>query len=550
MSRRTFTILIVIVGLVNLTGLMNGIFTADSSLYATISKSLSQSGDYLNIYVQGKDWLDKPHFPFWVCALSIKAFGVNTFAYKFPSVLFFLFGLIYTYKLAKLLYDKETARLATLIVGSSVHIIISNNDTRAEAILLCLVVAAVYYMYRLTLNFTFRDILLTSIFSAAAVMTKGIFVLIIIYSAIFGNLILKKDYIKIFNYRWVLVFALTFIFIFPELYALYVQFDLHPEKVVFNRTGVSGIKFFLWDCQFGRFFNTGPITGKGDVTFFVGTMFWAFAPWAIAGFTALFISARNIVKRIQLREYVAFFGFSIMFIVFSVSKFQLPHYLNIIYPFLAILLADFIIGSVSNPKLTMVTKISINIYASFYIVVMIALEYFLRSDYLYLSVVLIVFSIFLTLFINSPKIVLRYKHLILGVLSTMSFALFMNLSFYPTILKYQAGAESALYINDKFPQYNVIATGLDDWLLDYYLKSKLARIEDIAELKKIQTDPDILIYTDDNFLKSMKESNLNYSVLKSFDYFHTTRLNMKFINHLTREKSLGKRYLVKIDNVL
>ncbi len=548
MSRKTFTILIVFVGLVNMTGLMNDIFTADSSLYATISKSISQSGDYLNIYVQGKDWLDKPHFPFWVCALSIKAFGVNTFAYKFPSVLFFLLGLIYTYKLAKLLYDKETARLATLIIGSSVHIIISNNDTRAEAILLCLVVAAVYYMYRLTLKFTLRDILLTSIFSAAAVMTKGIFVLIIIYSAIFGNMILKKEYNKIFNYRWALVFALTFIFILPELYALYVQFDLHPEKVVFNRTGVSGIKFFLWDCQFGRFFNTGPIKGTGDITFFIGTLFWAFAPWAIAGLTALFITGKRMLKKILLREYVTFFGFTIMFIVFSISKFQLPHYLNIIYPFLAILLADFIIGSISNARLTQVTKISINIYASFYIVVMVVLEYFFRSDNLYISIFLIVCSILLIMYINLSKIVLKHNHLILGVMSTMFFALFLNLAFYPTLLKYQAGAKSAMYVNKEYPQYNVIATGLDDWLLDYYLKSKLTRIEDIAELNKIRTDPKILIYTDDIFLKSMKENNLSYSVLKSFDYFHTTRLNMKFINHLTREKSLGKRYLVKIEN--
>lgn len=548
MSRKTFSLLIVIVGLVNLTGLMNDIFTADSSLYATISKSISQSGDYLNIYVQGKDWLDKPHFPYWVCALSIKAFGVNTFGYKFPSVLFFLLGLVYTYKLAKLLYDKETARLATLIAGSSLHIIISNNDTRAEAILLCLVVAAVYYMYRLTLNFTFRDILLTSIFSAAAIMTKGVFVLIIIYSAIFGNLVLKKDFNKIFKYRWVIVFALTFIFILPELYALYVQFDLHPEKVVFNRTGVSGIKFFLWDCQFGRFFNTGPIKGHGDVTFFVGTMFWAFAPWAIAGLTALFITGRKMLKKILLKEYVTFFGFTIMFIVFSVSQFQLPHYLNIIYPFLAILLADFIISSNSGVKSANVTKISINIYASFYVVVMIALEYFFRPDYPYISIILIVCSIFLIFYFNFSNITLRYKYLMLGVLSTMSFALFLNLVFYPTLLKYQAGAKSAMYVNKEYPQYNVIATGLDDWLLDYYLKSKLTRIEDIAELKKIQNDPDILIYTDDNFLKSMKESNMSYSVLKSFDYFHTTRLNMKFINHLTREKSLDKRYLIKIDN--
>ena len=39
--------------------------------------------------------------------------------------------------------------------------------------------------------------------------------------------------------------ALTGIFILPELYCLYAQFDAHPEKMVFGQTGVSGLNFFL-----------------------------------------------------------------------------------------------------------------------------------------------------------------------------------------------------------------------------------------------------------------------------------------------------------------
>jgi hypothetical protein len=75
---------------------------------------------------------------------------------------------------------------------------------------------------------------------------------------------------------------LTVIFTIPEIYALYIQFDLHPEKVVFNKQHVSGIKWFLWDSQFGRFTNDGPITRKqGDVFFFIHTLLWAFAPWCL-----------------------------------------------------------------------------------------------------------------------------------------------------------------------------------------------------------------------------------------------------------------------------
>lgn len=31
---------------------------------------------------------------------------------------------------------------------------------------------------------------------------------------------------------------------------LYQQFDLHPEKVMYEKTGTSGIRFFLLDTKF------------------------------------------------------------------------------------------------------------------------------------------------------------------------------------------------------------------------------------------------------------------------------------------------------------
>ena len=61
--------------------------------------------------------------------------------------------------------------------------------------------------------------------------------------------------------------VLLILFINPELICLYIQFDLHPEKILFGHTHVSGIRFFFWDSQFGRFLNTGPIKGAGRRVF-------------------------------------------------------------------------------------------------------------------------------------------------------------------------------------------------------------------------------------------------------------------------------------------
>ena len=75
-----------------------------------------QSGDYLNLRFQDKDWLDKPHFPFWVTAAFFKVFGINTWAYKLPGILFGLLGAVYTYLFTKQQYNKATALWATLML--------------------------------------------------------------------------------------------------------------------------------------------------------------------------------------------------------------------------------------------------------------------------------------------------------------------------------------------------------------------------------------------------------------------------------------------------
>src|SRR5262245_4832215 len=72
--------------MVNATGLLLPILEPDGALYALIAKNIAITGDYINLKVEGNDWLDKPHLPFWITAISFKLFGINSFAYKFPGV--------------------------------------------------------------------------------------------------------------------------------------------------------------------------------------------------------------------------------------------------------------------------------------------------------------------------------------------------------------------------------------------------------------------------------------------------------------------------------
>src|SRR5476651_1690926 len=102
--------------LVNFSGLFVPIIGPDGTLYASITKTMVVHHDYINLFAFGDDWLDKPHFPFWVTALSFKLFGFKTWSYKLPGILFLLLGAYYTCLFAKGLYNKHIALWSVLIL--------------------------------------------------------------------------------------------------------------------------------------------------------------------------------------------------------------------------------------------------------------------------------------------------------------------------------------------------------------------------------------------------------------------------------------------------
>jgi len=548
MKTKTFLFFLFALLAVNMTGLFDEIFTGDSALYALISKTMVTSHNYWGMYVNGKDWLDKPHLPFWICAASMNLLGISGFAYKLPSVLIFFVALLYTYLLAKRFYNKEIAFLSVLLLASSVHIIVSNNDTRAEAMLVAFVIGSVYHLFRLSEKFTFKHLLLGALLSAAAIMTKGIFVLIILYSAVFGHLWFTKSYKQLLSFRWLVVFLLTLIFITPELYALYTQFDLHPEKVVFGHTHVSGIKFFLWDSQFGRFFDTGPIKGKGDIFFFFHTLLWAFAPWAILAYAGLGKSFWMMWKKQPLREYVTLLGFSVMFFIFSVSKFQLPHYTNILMPFLAIIVAAFIINNLHNKRFATFFTIIQTTYIALYFIVIILLTIFFRPEAWWLTIILFLIMACVMAYFLAFENNRIYQLIYQSIIATMFFMLFMNLVFYPSLMNYQSGAQAASFINNTIENYPVY-TNQKESLLEFYTKAPVTSLHDsIPNLKEQPIASPMLCYTDTAFIIKLQKRGYTCTVLDSWSHFHITQLNKTFLNFATRQKAVTERYVVFISN--
>ena len=335
--------------LVNAASMLTPIINeGDSVLYAALAQHMLQSGDYLSLVLDGKDWLDKPHFPFWMGALFFKVLGISAGSYILPGFLFHVLGGYYTYRIARTLYGRDAALLALLVYLSTYHVMYITSALKAEAFLNGSVMGACYYCLRLDAAGRAKHLFLAAVFSACALMTKGVFTLVTIASGLVFLWAYQGRWTQLLRPRWWLMLGLTLLCTAPELGALYWQFDLHPEKTVFGRQGVSGIRFFFWDSQFGRFFNSGPITNDGgNPWYFVHVFLWAFLPWVAAFGAAVWVGIRSFAGSAR-GERDAFVyvcaSFFVSFVMFSATAFQLDYYTVIVYPFAAILCGRFLLA--------------------------------------------------------------------------------------------------------------------------------------------------------------------------------------------------------------
>lgn len=528
---------------VNAGALFITILEPDGALYATITKTMAQSGDFINLKLHGKDWLDKPHFPFWLTALSFQLFGIHTFAYKLPALLFWALGALYTYLLAKRLYGKPVAQLATLIYVSAAHLVISNNDVRAEPYLTGLVIGSVFHFYKAAQKNFSLDLIAGSLLAALAVMTKGPFVLITIGAGFVVDAFLKKEIKQLFHFRWFLALLLIALFILPELYCLYLQFDTHPEKIVFGKTHVSGIRFFFWDSQFGRFLNTGPIRGSGDPLFYLHTLLWAFLPWSLLLYAALFVFIKSAIRTSSLvREYITLGAALVTFLIFSLSRFQLPHYLNMLFPFFAIITANYLFNLNNKHTLSFVRWIQHLIIIALLVIVGAIIIFFrLTHPLLLLFILILSYILLFSLFRNRslPAIFARCFGAAIVVYA------FINFILYPALLKYQSGSEAAFVIKDTLKgELDQSVYMLTEYPDSYSLEFYVPQTVQFCNLNEAKTKKNALFFVPEKAAVSLMTNDPDFLLLQKFPHFHISQLTGKFINYNSRPGTLEYYMLV------
>jgi len=540
-----FILLLGLALVVNFAGINQRFFTDDPGLYASISKNLLYHKSFFSLFTYDQNWLDKPHFPFWMVLFSFKIFGVSVWAYRLPALIFFLISLRYTFLFSKRYYDEQIAWLATIILATSQHIIMLNTDVRAEPYLMALIIGSIYHISRLEERYSYFDLVLGALLTACAIMTKGLFVIVAIYGALFGQLLFQKKLKSVFQLKWLYLILLTLIFTLPEFYALYIQFDQHPEITVFNRQGVSGIKWFLWDSQFGRFVNNGPITQKksGSIIFYLHTLLWAFAPWCLVFYYAVYKNIRRIISKRQLAEYYTISGGLLLLMLFSLSRFQLPFYTNAIFPLFAIITAHYCFKPLRRVGIVL-RQTSLYLYAAAFVIITLTINYFAKPDGI-LFFMIDCAMLAMVLFVVLPRI--KKPHLrafFMASIAVLFANFYLNTVFYNIMADHNGQIKAANYVNeDSFNTYHLYSLKFENNIFQFYSKKPINYIP-LDSFRNFNPPPRSIFYARKLSIDILNQQHVPFKILTAFPNYPQENILPKFVDAATRESVLDSVYLI------
>jgi 4-amino-4-deoxy-L-arabinose transferase-like glycosyltransferase len=530
-------------------GFFIDIMDVDSAQYASMSREMLETGNFLSVYDTGIPYLDKPPFLFWISSLSIHLFGVNGFGYRFPSFLFGLLAIYSTYKLARRYYSEETSFLAALMLATCQGFFLMMHDVRTDTMLMGAVVFSIWQLDEWLESRKFLPFFWGFTGIAIGMMTKGPIGLLVPCFALGAQVFAKREFNLLLRWEYIFGILLVAVFLFPMSWGLYQQFDMHPETVVNGKSGASGLRFFYWTQSFGRITGESPWDNGATIFFLLQNMLWSFLPWILffipGWFSAMVRFIKDGGKLATEREVISLGGFTLSYLALGLSKYQLPHYIFVAFPLAAIIAAKYLSRLIEEKK----TKLLSRFFTSHAIIlslIWVALGILLFFPFPDLSLFWPILAIAgLVVFVLLAR---KNKNNIRGIIIICLFTivgvnLLLNSVFYPRLLKYQAGSSCGKWLhNNGIPAEKTFTYGFSVMRSLHYYAHGIVKQKDNAAA----FSPGQYAITLPDSIGSFVAKGMNPEIVFEGAHYPVTLLGIPFLNPKTRNSVVKPYVILKI----
>jgi 4-amino-4-deoxy-L-arabinose transferase-like glycosyltransferase len=234
--------------------------------YAIIAQRMAETGDYVTPQVlsDGKwiPFLGKPPLFFWLASISIKIFGVNEFAVRFPAVLSSILLLISMFFIIKRYKDEETAFLSVLITATSGLFFVVTNSVLADVLMTFCSMGAFlfYYAFLKEQNSRVRHFFSMAVFILLGLgfLTKGPVAIVIFGLPVFLWTLFNNQWKTLKHHAWISGCSLFLAITVPWFYLVS---KVHPDFLEYFFVNENFKRFVSSD--YGDRYGTGHQYPRG-----------------------------------------------------------------------------------------------------------------------------------------------------------------------------------------------------------------------------------------------------------------------------------------------
>lgn len=285
------------------------LFDLDEGAFSAATWEMLQRHDFITTFLNGEPRFDKPILIYWLQALSVSTFGLSEWSLRLPSALAASAWVMTTYYFAKPRMPRRNAILAAVMVATSAMIVIIGRAAIADALLNLLIALALFDIWRYWEQPSRMVLFRVFLWLGLGFLCKGPVAVAIP--------LLVSAFLYISNGQWKTWLQTVFS---PFGLVVFLAVAAPWYILEYLAQGRAFIDGFFFKHNVSRFSDT--MEGHGGHLWY----YFVALPFMILPFSGLLVQLLKNLGGGTLERFLWFWFLSV-FVFFSFSNTQLPHYL-------------------------------------------------------------------------------------------------------------------------------------------------------------------------------------------------------------------------------
>jgi hypothetical protein len=314
------------------------LFDWDEINFAEAAREMMVTGDYLTVQINYLPFWEKPPLFIWMQVLSMKLFGINEFAARFPNAVCGIVTLLVLFNIGRKLRDNLFGVLWVLAFAGSVlpffYFKSGIIDPWFNLFIFLSIWFLMLYSFPENLN-KIRNIIFSATFAGLAILTKGPvgFLIIALTAGVFLLIIRFKIKVRITD---ILVYFLVLALVGGSWFIVQILSG-HYDTVV---------EFIVYQI---RLFQTKDAGHGGFFGYHFVVLFFTVFPTSILALKSFSKEKSDELFYRLMRKWMLIL-FWVVLILFSIVKTKIVHYSSLAYFPLTFLAAGFVYNARQNKQ--------------------------------------------------------------------------------------------------------------------------------------------------------------------------------------------------------